>query len=302
VFNRRKVNTNKINYICKTFITMIKKYYLFIGLLLVMKIEISFSQLPCILAGDNILPHYTDLVPDDTVTENQSQGSHLIYGAENLDINNDGIVDFVININQYNSPMAMGSNSGIGSANATNKVLVNTVNKAIPDTLHINDSICNTAIWKSGGRFIDAFSEFDSAGVHYDSSEWRGLTNKYIGLKLVNSVDSTFGWVQVSVSSNSVIIKDYGCGNIAPEPPAPPNSSGIITYPNPTDEFINIYLPTYSYYELKLYNDTGELIYDNAGHDYKIDVSLLPSGIYFLRIITNDKTINQKIIVKRKDK
>jgi hypothetical protein len=98
------------------------------------------------------------------------------------------------------------------------------------------------------------------------------------------------------------MIKNYGCGRITPEPlpPAPPIITDAVLYPNPSSDYITINLPNYTYYELQLYNDYGNLVYDSFGHETSIDVHSMPLGLYTLRIITNDNTINQKLVVWKK--
>ena len=68
---------------------------------------------------------------------------------------------------------------------------------------------------------------------------------------------------------------------------------GIIVYPNPTKNIINI--TTLYDIEVKVYNMTGKLL-NLSYNNNQIDLSNLSNGIYFLQIIHNNVQYNKRII------
>ena len=79
------------------------------------------------------------------------------------------------------------------------------------------------------------------------------------------------------------------------------NSKGILIYPIPAENIINIVLEKKLINaELHILNQTGEIIfhnyYDIFVNDVPIDVSELSSGIYFVKIKTETQQIHKKFI------
>ena len=260
--------------------------------LMLIHFNIAYCQQSCITAGDITVDNYTYFYPLDTIL---NFGYLIPPSIVNLDINNDNSTDFIITCFSGMNGWYVEECSiiqGVGN----NKVLVNRAHPGYPDTLNFNSPICDSGLWASRATFCHSmYYPPPNLNTGYDSISGFENPNKYVGLKLVNSVNSTtYGWAQiVNPQPSEIIISAFGCGSFPPE-------NGVITFPNPTDEYINIYLPHYNNYEVQLYDIKAEIIYNNIGNIKQIDIRLLASGIYFLRIITNDHTINQKIIVKRK--
>jgi hypothetical protein len=70
-------------------------------------------------------------------------------------------------------------------------------------------------------------------------------------------------------------------------------SLGIIVYPNPVKDIINI--STRLNIEIELYNMVGKLILKEKNIN-RIDMNIYPSGIYNMIIIHQDKRYINKII------
>ncbi len=72
--------------------------------------------------------------------------------------------------------------------------------------------------------------------------------------------------------------------------------SGFTVYPNPASAFINLKSDTAG--ELRIYNIQGSLMdaYEVQKGDQRINISTLPSGIYFLRLHTDNKVVTVKLI------
>jgi PKD repeat protein len=67
--------------------------------------------------------------------------------------------------------------------------------------------------------------------------------------------------------------------------------AGISAYPNPTNNFLNILLPATNA-TIKITDITGALMmqFDNVNSYYKVDVSRLAAGIYFVNVINENGT------------
>lgn len=73
------------------------------------------------------------------------------------------------------------------------------------------------------------------------------------------------------------------------------SSNDIMIYPNPTSSFIH--WENSEITDAKLLNNLGTIVYDNIKKDYT-DLSNLPNGIYYLRLMDINKNIIIKKIVK----
>jgi hypothetical protein len=262
--------------------------------------KLFFAQDFCILAGDSSLSHYTNLIPDLILSD-------CCYNPPDslcLDLNQDSHIDFYI-VSWYRN-FSMGSYGWTYiQAADNNKILVNSINNSIPDTLSNTDTVCSSGVWRNKGLFIDYASYWGAPGSSYSHTEWNYLLNKNVGLKLISGVDSTFGWVQVYAQftggGNAAVVKNFGCGAIPDYvAPKPPISSDVIVYPNPTYDIVNINLPGYTSFEIKLYNEIGETVYQRTGNQPIVDLSGLSSGLYVLKIITSDRTFYEKILKRKK--
>jgi len=69
-------------------------------------------------------------------------------------------------------------------------------------------------------------------------------------------------------------------------------ANGIVVYPNPTDDILNIKTHLSIVYELK--DATGKVVL--TGNDDRLYLNMLETGVYFLTITYEDKQFNKKII------
>jgi len=81
-----------------------------------------------------------------------------------------------------------------------------------------------------------------------------------------------------------------------------PKTDNINIYPNPAGSIINVELPMemQNLCTLNIYNSQGKLVYENEISDnIKLDVEFLPTGLYQLEIIGNNKRYYDEIIISR---
>ena len=78
------------------------------------------------------------------------------------------------------------------------------------------------------------------------------------------------------------------------------NDFDIELFPNPSEEQINLILPDYSNYRIKVFDLKGQKIIDRVSNkkEVLIDVSILEKGTYLINInsLLNQKTVTKKII------
>ncbi|KAF5030357.1 hypothetical protein DSECCO2_638990 [anaerobic digester metagenome] len=75
--------------------------------------------------------------------------------------------------------------------------------------------------------------------------------------------------------------------------------NAISIYPNPTNGIINIE-NSEEIIQINVYNSIGDLVYSKLNHENntEIDLSNKPKGIYFIELISKDKTFKDKIIIE----
>ncbi|MFI5219411.1 MAG: T9SS type A sorting domain-containing protein [Bacteroidia bacterium] len=259
----------------------------------------------CISSNAQIV--YTDVNPDLTST-----------GAYNLDLNNDGINDFVI---KHTSSLAIGLFCP-GGTRTNNAVRVTPLgSNQVLDTIYsaVNYSrklLLNTVIdsstltWKNDSNQIirtSTFSCFGGAGgyhwVNSTSGYWLGSTDGYLGLKLIFSGNTYFGWLRMSVPSTAIsfALKDYAYNSVPNQfilaGDTGTTTTGIIhnnfqanslsVYPNPGTNSVTIKFPSDKAGEIKIVNLFGQIVFSvpiKIGTEEKtIDINKFSAGMYVAR-------------------
>ncbi|MDD5569665.1 MAG: T9SS type A sorting domain-containing protein [Bacteroidales bacterium] len=240
---------------------------------------------------------YVDIVPDTIIS--------TVGGYYDSDLNGDGIVDFKIKI--------------IGDSSCCCKsVYINCLHDscfvsfywvetcAFVKAYNINDSIGYNTSWLSGNACLaDYFNScFSSCS---NSGSFLGQTDKCLGLKLIANGIVYFGWVRIDVAIDATWfkIKDYAydinpiiAGSIINNMDYYKINKSFSIFPNPANTTITIELPqTTTKSTLSVFNITGEEVIKQQIIQTKIelDVSRLPSGMYFVRIISNKAVYIEKI-------
>ncbi|MFL5765565.1 MAG: T9SS type A sorting domain-containing protein [Bacteroidia bacterium] len=264
----------------------------------------SFSQDTCITAGDTLI-HYTDINPHA-----------LVYGccynppdSFALDLDHDGTIDFYL-VDWFRTDMMGGYGWGYIQGTGQNKVLVDPANYGTPFRLNLNDSICSGGSWAGSGHFINYNIIFGDSVDSYSHSPWADIGPYYVGLQIAEPVDSVYGWIQISAHTGGsayaqLEITSYGCGYKTPTPThidPPVIADGLIFYPNPTTDIVNIFLPKYSSYQVKILDDLGQVVYDQYGSIKMVDMRALRPGIYYLTVKTSEETFQSKVIRVKENK
>jgi hypothetical protein len=240
----------------------------------------------CTSAGDRSLAYYHDIVPDTTLTATTSNGT-WIYP---LDINGDGIVDFEVTFMRQLTGWHSEAYQYI-QALGDNRVLANTTDVLMLDSLSFGEQICETGEWRTTAHF----HHFDSwSGGGIDTGWPDSGMDKYVGLKLVSGGHVAYGWVKVFYAY-SIRVEEYSCGAFpVPDPP-------IGIYPNPTNDHIFIYSGEKSN-RVQLYNNQGQLVLERTGDIRFLDLYNFAAGTYIIKIETASGVTAERIVLTNKPK
>lgn len=92
----------------------------------------------------------------------------------------------------------------------------------------------------------------------------------------------------LKMSSSVIGIKEYTSRN------------NISIYPNPTNDILNIELKNSDKIKIEIANTLGQIVFEETTEtkNLKLDIKNLNAGLYFLKIISGDKIIGTKKVVK----
>lgn len=172
---------------------------------------------------------YTDVAPDETYFTN---GDEYL-----LDVNNDGIIDFTINIINFSSAGVFSGFSEYYSALIQNIIVLPAAGNAIAGSITAgayvlpyalnSDIIIGDGIEFQTGAFQTMVSYIGVIGYPEDGDiyplymygNWFEVSDKFLGLRFINDDNTYYGWVRLSCPDNHTItIKDYAYDNDVEEP------------------------------------------------------------------------------------
>ncbi len=105
---------------------------------------------------------------------------------------------------------------------------------------------------------------------------------------------ATYEYTQGSTGCVGAGLGEYTVGS--PTGIADNDASGILIYPNPTNDVVNINLGDINGADIQLCDVTGKMIY--SGTETSIDLTDMPAGVYTLKVITSDGTMFHSKVVK----
>jgi hypothetical protein len=267
---------------------------------------------------------YTDVNPDSAYACNGNQNCTNTYF---LDLNNDGLVDFRINLGNLYHNSNVRWVSIIDSVGNAFAISTNGAKK-----FFMNDTIGPAQTWLADTL---AYLRHWGSAVHGSyKGEWIYETDKYLGLALNVSGLTYYGWVRLDVTVDAststciCIIKDFAYNSIPNQPILAGQttvtgiiensfSSSINLFPNPATNHLTIALGSNSKkVEVTIADITGKIIpiaigtttadYPDSPDSYrdreqKIEVSTedFAEGIYIVRIQSGDFIGTKKLIVKK---
>jgi hypothetical protein len=141
--------------------------------------------------------------------------------------------------------------------------------------------------------------KLDSLGDLIWTKEFGALAEDEGGYYVRQSYDSGYIVTGVLDPGNFYLLKIDEGGNLSTGVQSFINNAfALKVYPNPTNDVLFISLKP-NLYNLLLTNNQGQILFqlDNfTNNSTSIDLSLLPNGIYFLQIQSNNFTLTEKII------
>ena len=255
------------------------------------KISLSFCLFYFIASSNQIRAQviYTD-IPDATPNATYP-----------LDLNNDSIDDFVIQMGAIDKIVCFPQNDNAyaGEFDGANY---------FPWALTSNTNICDTLTsWYGSNN--PGFLAFSSS-----SGNWIGQTDKYLALKLNVGTNTYYGWVRLDVvaTATSFTVKDYAYEStpnsciLTGQTPLGIAENSLENYlliaPNPFNSFTKI--QTTGHFNngiLRIYNAFGETIQrieNYTGDTITLSRDKLPSGVYFVQLTSETKTLDvEKFII-----
>ena len=135
----------------------------------------------------------------------------------------------------------------------------------------------------------------DNIYISYDAGEnWEDITGTYPGENLKDIVFSNDG-LKLYIASNSEIYRKDITINVINTTAA---QTTIYCYPNPADKRL-YFDKTATINKLIIYDINGQMIFSqDSVTNNSLDVSLIPQGVYMLKIYTPEGEILHKIFIK----
>lgn len=245
---------------------------------------------------------YTDVTPDTTVNATNT--------AYNLDLNNDGTVDFIFGF--YAGVYNYGSQSFpynltyvYTQSTATNKV--DTMATEFPAVHNLNDSIKATNKWSDAGAWLLGYA---FTTLPYSGGDWLGATDKYLGVQFAIGTNIHHGWVRLDHASNasSITIKDYAYNTVPLAPIKAGETSVTVGIPAielnakvyAHNKVVNVKLGEVKDATISIVDVTGREVTALAlgAGSTQIDLSAEASGVYFVNVKTAEGNKVTKVSIQ----
>jgi hypothetical protein len=263
---------------------------------------------------------YTDVNPDTTVT----CSTYPCNKSYNLDLNNDGTVDFtlysifdslhctpsIFSPNVIKQQVYVTSQSGNGTFSLMNSAIMMNASDTISSNLGFSP---NPGMLRS--------VQFDSCGLG-SYGNWTSTSDHFLGLQMTVGANTYYGWARLNVDvpgSTSPVyftLKDYAYNNVLNQPILAGQTtttgisplsfgagSGVRLFPNPAKDKLTIDLATsINEVEVTIADITGKIIYKTTAlNAQKVDVNTqdFAAGIYAVQILTTDFIATRKLVIKK---
>lgn len=286
----------------------------------------SYSALAGTMAAASIANSqivYTDIVPDDTSKTPPG-------GTFQLDLDNNGIVDFIIQTTDKslsNGNSCASSNPSSNSCPWYFTVVTPTDTNGLnmvsvddhPIAHNLGDTICSGLSWNNDP---DQFMTYLKGSSYYGN--WFNTTDKYLAFQFVDPQDTTgtiyYGWARLSVgfTGEQFIIKDYAYSKeclLAGETGLP-DTTIIIDTNNVVNEyelrnFVNIY-NTDKIINVDILNsfhiEGNIIVRDILGQEIskvkisdkniRISMEHVKTGLYFVTVNNDSEQITKKVVIR----
>ncbi len=269
---------------------------------------------------------YTDVIPDSTMYCNApTLPCNKTY---NLDLNNDANNDFILKSHAWNFmvggiPYDNGVSVSPLNGNAVKDTLVSSDTVSIPLQLNavIDNNLLSQQSWQTSGLNSMKNTAWNGSGHgmgHSSHGLWDNLSDYYLGLRLLQSGQTYYGWIRLRVDVTtgyaSIIIRDYAYNSIPNQPilAGQTIATGIIEnsfassinlFPNPANNHLTIDLGNnYKKAEVTITDITGKIIYTTLSRNtqnVEVNTQEFATGIYVVQIQSEDLIETKKLILKK---
>ena len=281
--------------------THLKKTTVTCQLLLILLSSISMNAFTQII--------YTDVNPDSTV---QATIATQI-SSYDLDLNNDGTVDFEIR-HFYPDPLNAAVELHPKNGNEV-VVFASLLTAKFPvalmkdDTINASNSTINsTRFWLGTAPTFYLNNEAGTIG------DWLGVNDRYLGLRINLSGQWHYGWCRLDVpqTSNLFVVKDYAFNTAPNQLILAGNITVDVVGVNEmiADEAVSVNLiakrlhVSFSQHhllskEISVFNTTGQLLRKivSSQQEEIIDLEGLSGGVYIVSIRSNKSAISTKFML-----
>lgn len=237
-----------------------------------------------------------------------------------VDMNNDGSVDFNINMN-IKAPLGNEFSFFEKIDNAGNPSnLIHSYTIEYAPFVFKNDLGDSIPFGPSFYGFVNVNFAFQTAGAV--SYIWNNQADRFVGVRFKDGTDNYYGWIRLDVNTNgsipNIIIKDFayeqtpgdkiaagdtgvglpvGINQIA-------NTEGMVLFPNPATGNVVIRLasPLSGAVEVSVKDAIGREVYTTTlkttaqQTELPIDISAYAAGTYFVQVKSPEVSMTQKLI------
>jgi len=233
---------------------------------------------------------YTDIDPDTTLIGSTSSPFHYYY----MDLNHDSVDDIRF---AHFAPSSSWINAEVYCVYGNNQDEMILTSSGYP--LALNQGM---NIGSSSGTWTNTVSGSTNSALFLNANgsggNWIGVTNKYIGLRVMIGSNYYYGWARLDVPANaaSMTIKDYAI-QTTPNLAINAGDNGTVSI---TEENIPSYFTVYAnqktifiYNNENEYNDVNvrvfnmlgdEVHFQNMNQSTEINMSKLNTGIYLVNL------------------
>ena len=191
----------------------------------------------------------------------------------------------------------VGTSSGMSVFDATNTSFTQHTRMYImppPDTLN---PVVDIAMDSHGRIWSAIYVGYLAVGgvAMWDGNQWidfdvtDGLVGPNVKGLAIDSQDNIWVATSTGVSKISAI----------PSAVSAIKNNGFDLFPNPSNDKIYITNENQKIQQLKIYNNLGDLVYENNSNQlhYSIDVSPFSKGLYYVNVLSFDAILTKKIMV-----
>lgn len=261
-------------------------------------------------------PIYTDIAPDTTIQASGILPNYYAYGF--FDINQNGSFDHrfqsenlsaqgtydkTVNLSRAISQNIEFDLGSIDSSWSTPSGILST--RRILKKYLLGDTINPVTFTGVPDGYITYSHTYIGPPPYYDyyySDQWLNPGGEgFVGVKYYDSTGVRYGWIRIEpVSYTSCIVKESSLSSLFPvNIKSLSTDEKYVAYPNPCDNKLQLQLPTTEVASLCLTDMCGRILktFPDFSNNDEIDVSSIPSGIYFLQIQSKRGITVEKIII-----